>query len=519
MRTPLRSKGPRTQTSNVQSIQAPLGGWNAKNSIAAMPEGDAIKLINFFPTTVDCVLRGGNSAHSTGITGTTESLPVYNAEDGSSEMFACTSTDVYNASAAGAATAESLTVTNGKWQTINFGDGTNHYLIMVNGVDAPYYYNGTTWTLITGVSSPALTGPTLTGLINVTSYNGRLFFIEKDTLSFWYLAAGAAGGALTEFKLDSFAKRGGYLMWAATWTFDGGDGQDDYIVFMTSQGEVIVYRGTDPSTAANWVKIGTYYLGKPLGRRSFVQFGGDLIALTQNGAYPLSKSLQSASINESVALTDKIEKAFNEAALIYGTNFGWDCTLYPLKSALLFNVPFAEGGQHKQYVMNTITGSWCEFDNWDGECFAVYKDDLYFGASTVVQKAWNGTSDNGDEIIAIGKTAFNYFGMQSQQKKMNLFRPMLQVNGSINFLTGFDMDYEDKEISGVSSFSATGSSTWDVSQWDVGLWSSGLKTVRKWVSPSSDIGYCVSGGLKINTDSLEVHWVACDYVFETGGVI
>jgi len=519
MRRPIRTKGPRAQVSQVQSVPAPLGGWNAKNSIASMPPQDAIKLVNWFPTTTDCVLRGGNSAYSTGITGTTETLAIYNGMDGTNNMFACTSTDVYDASSPGAATAETLTVTNGRWQTINFGDGTNNYLIMVNGVDAPYYYNGTTWTLITGVSSPALSGATLTDLVNVTEYNGRLFFLKNNSLEFEYLAAGAAGGALTAFDLSSFANLGGYLMWAATWTFDGGDGQNDHIVFMTSQGEAIIYRGTDPSTAANWTRIGTYFLGKPLGRRSFIQFGGDLIALTQNGGYPLSEALKTAKIDERVSLTDKIEKEFNLSAGSYGSNFGWDCTIHPLKSALIFNIPVAEGGQHKQYVMNTITRSWCEFENWDGECFAMYNDELYFGASTVVQKAWSGADDDGNEIVAIGKTAFNYFGMQSQQKDIKMFRPLLQVNGDITFLTGFDIDYSDNEITGVSSFTSTGSSSWDVSQWDVGLWSSGLKIVRKWTSPAANVGYCVSGGLKVNTDSLEVHWTACDYLFETGGVI
>ena len=518
MRRPLRPKNPRGQVTSVQSVPAPIGGWNAKNSIAAMPPQDAVSLVNWFPTTVDCELRGGYAAHGT-VTGTVETLAVYNAMDGTNELYAVTDTDAYDVTSAGAGSAQTITVTDGKWQTLNFGDGTNNYLIMVNGVDAPQYYNGTSWTLITGVSSPALSGATLTDLVHVTEYQGRLYFLKNNSLEFEYLAAGAAGGPLTAFDLSSFANLGGYLMWAATWSFDGGDGMDDYIVFMTSQGEAIIYRGTDPSTAADWLRVGTYFLGKPLGRRSFAHYGGDLIALTQNGAYPMSSSLKTATIDERIALTDKIEKAFNDAANNYGSNFGWDVTLLPLKSALVFNIPIAVGGTHQQYVMNTITNSWCKFDSWNGECFTVFNDELYFGASGVVRKAWTGTIDLTNEIVAVGKSAFNYFGDASQLKRVTLFRPMLQVNGDIAFLTGLDVDFSDRSITGTASFSTSTAGAWGSATWGSGSWAFGLNTARKWTSPSYNVGYAFSGGVKVNADSLEVHWVACDYVYEDGGVL
>lgn len=517
MRSPVKVKNPRGQVSTVFSISAPTGGWNARDSIANMAANDAVKLINWFPTTTDCELRGGQTDHATGITGTVKTLAVYNQTTGLNKLYAVDDNDVWDASSSGAATAQSATVTNGKFQHINFGDGTNNWLIMVNGDDKPLYYDGSTWTSVDSGTTPALTGLTSTNIIHVNEYKGRIFFIEKNSLSFWYLAAGAAGGALTEFDLSSFCKEGGYLMWMATWSFDSGDGPDDAAVFMTSEGEVIVYRGTNPASASDWVLTGVYKIGKPLGRRSFLKYEGDLIAITQNGIYPLSAALQSE--DKRLALSDKIENAFNLAASSYGSNFGWDATYLPLKSAILFNIPLAEGGDHEQYVMNTITKAWCKFDSWNGECFAQFNNELYFGGSTVVQKAWNGTSDDGSEIIAIGKTAFNYFGQTSQQKRFTLFRPLLQTNGNISFLTGMDVDFSDNDITGLSEYSVISGATWDASNWDEGYWSSSLEIVRNWTSPTNNIGYAVSGNVKVNSDSLEVHWVANDYVYETGGII
>ncbi len=520
MRQPRRSRNTaKQQVSAVFSISSPTGGWNARDSLANMSPNDAVKLLNFFPTTTDCQLRGGNSSYSTGITATTESLMVYNGMNGNNKMFAADSNDIWDVSAAGAASAQSVTVTNGRFQHVNFGDGTNNYLVMVNGVDSPIYYNGSTFTTITGASSPSLAGPTLSRIVHVNVYKGRLFFIERDTLSFWYLPANAAGGTLTEFDLSPFCKEGGYIMWMATWSFDSGDGPDDAAVFMTSQGEVIVYRGTNPSSAADWVLAGVYFVGKPLGRRSFVKYGGDLIAITQNGAFPLIKSIQKADIDNWSATTNKIQDEFTKKASSYGSNFGWEAILYPLQNALIFNIPISEGGEHKQYVMNTVTKAWCEFDSWDAECFAEFNDEIYFGSGTAVYKAWAGKDDDGGNIIAEGRTAFNYMGDANQQKRFTMFRPMLQVDGDISFLTGIDTDFRDTETTGVASFSTTTSAVWDTALWDAAFWTSGLEVIRKWGSPASYIGYNVSGRLKIETNSLEVHWVANDYVYEMGGIL
>jgi hypothetical protein len=41
-----------------------------------------------------------------------------------------------------------------------------------------------------------------------------------------------------------------------TWTLDAGYGVDDYAVFITNNGEAIVYKGSDPSDPNDWSLIG-----------------------------------------------------------------------------------------------------------------------------------------------------------------------------------------------------------------------------------------------------------------------
>lgn len=520
MRVPLRQKNKlaRGQTASTQSIPAPVGGWNARDPLASMPPTDAVILENWFPQTTACQIRGGYTSHATGMTGNGKTLAVYNQLSGTNKMYAYTASGIYDVSSAGAVGSSKLSRTDGKHIWVNFGDGSSNWLIAVNGVDKPAYFDGTTWTAVDGVSTPALTGVTSTSIAYVNAFKGRLFFILKNTLDFWYLAAGAAGGALTKFSLAGEAVRGGYLMAMGTLTLDAGDGPDDRAVFVTSEGEVIVYQGTNPSSAASWTKVGSFYVGKPIGRRCLQKFGGDLIVITQNGVYPLTKAIQSNVIDNKEALSFKIEKAFNDASKEYFSIFGWKAIVFPKQSALIVNVPLAEDGIHHQYVMNTITQAWCKFTGWDAEDFAVYDGELYYTDGTVVNKAWvEGSRDGTANIVAYGKPAFNYFGKLGSQKLIKLFRPVLDVNGPLGFLAGIDTDFRETNLTGTVYYTPYSTSQWGTGVWGVALWGSGGQVTRQWTSPRNSPGYAAVGKIKIANQDLTVKWLSSDYVFEVGG--
>jgi hypothetical protein len=500
-------------------MPAPLRGLNARDSLANMGEGYALTLENWYPRTSYLEVRGGTANHLTGMTGVPKTLAVYNKLDGTSKMYAVTSAGIFDATTAGAVGANLLARTNGKHQYINYGNGTNNYIIMVNGVDKPAYFDGTTWTAVDNVTVPALTGLTTTSIVNVFASKGRLYFIEKNSLSFWYLAAGVVGGALTEFPLDSIAQKGGYLVAGATWTFDGGDGIDDAVVLVTSEGEIIVYRGTNPSSASAWSMVGRFDLGRPLGYRCLQKYMGDLLLITESGAFPLSQSLQSSTVNKEAAITNIIENDITQDAISYGANFGWEMTLLPSQSALILNVPITEDSSHEQYVMNTITKSWCKFTNWNAETFCEFNGDLYYATSTKIVKAWSGTSDLGSNIVATAKSSFSYFGSPGQQKHFTMFRPVLNVNGSVAFNTGLDVDFKDTAILDTANYTVTTAAVWDTAYWDLNYWSAGLEIIRRWTSPKQDIGYCGAVKIKVATNSLNIQWMSNDVVWQTGGVL
>lgn len=506
MRTPLLSKtSNRTAIAKTKNYPAPIGGWNSRDSYAKMAPTDAVILDNIYPDNSYCYWRYGSENFATGTTNNIKTLGVFTSLSGSQTVFGATSTGIYNVSSSGAVGASVLARTNGKHQIVNMGDGTNNWLMMFNGVDKPAYYNGTTWTAVDNLSVPALTGVTSTGLITGMVFKGRLILGEINTMKFWYLASGAVGGALTAFDLTTYASRGGYLVAMGNWTYDGGSGQDDRAVFVTSEGEVIVYEGTDPGVAANWARVGTYYFGKPLGRRCLCKYGGDLLVLTQNGIIELSKALTGV-VNESqFKLSDKIRKSYTESAISYGSVFGWEATIYPKENSLVVNIPNSEDGVHYQYVMNLTTKAWCRFTDWPAETFTIYNDQLYFAVSTKTVRAWarDRVADyTNTGISSLCAPAFTDFGVA---EKKHILGVAITANSPVGSSNG-----QMEAFSDFSTIAVTGG----VSNY---TFPNNPVLSHNWYSPAYPMS--MSASFSLNSGYPGTQWIATDWLYEIGSVL
>lgn len=499
------------------SVVAPIGGWNARDALGNMDEGDAVFMTNFWPATTYVQLRNGFSNHVTGLPDQVESLMAYSSAT-VNRMFAASGTAFYNVTSAGAVGAAVVSgLTNARWQHVNITTTAGSYMYTVNGTDSPRLYDGTNWTTITGASTPAITGVTTSNLIHVNLFKNRLWFVEKDSLRIWYLPASAVGGAATSFDLSAIARRGGYLMAMATWTVDAGYGVDDHAVFVTSNGEVIVYRGTDPSSTATWALVGVWQLASPIGRRCFVKYAGDLLLLTFDGVEPLAGALQSSRTNPRVTLSDKIQSAIGSAAVDYSATFGWQVIHFPKAGMILVNVPVAVGSQ-QQYVMNTVTKAWANFTGWNANCWELLSDDLYFGGNTVVGKAWDTNADNSQAITGECKQAFNYFGSRGVNKRWTLARPVIETSGTPAALFNINVDFDDTPPVATVSYSPAGFGVWNTSQWDSGTWGADLQVSKGWQGVTG-VGKCAAGRLKVAANGIQVRWMSTDYSLELGGIL
>ena len=68
---------PQQRRAVTASVPAPIGGWNARDSLGAMSPTDAVQMVNWYPTPSDILLRKGYTKHGTSLTGTVESLMNY----------------------------------------------------------------------------------------------------------------------------------------------------------------------------------------------------------------------------------------------------------------------------------------------------------------------------------------------------------------------------------------------------------------------------------------------------------
>ena len=499
MRVAQLSKSRRTRVSRIVNIPSPVGGMNTRDNPFDLPPQDAIIIWDAFPRADYIETRGGNAEYATGTTGNIKTLATYSALSGTESMFAATSSGIYNATSSGAVGAAVIARTDGKHQWTMFGDGTNNWLCMFNGVDKPAFYNGTTWTAVDGVSVPAITGVTTTGLIGACSYQGRLFLIEKDRLKFWYMPAGVVGGAAVAFDLAAQCSRGGYLMAALPFTYDGGSGMDDVIVFVTSMGEAICYKGTDPGTAANWVKLGTYFIGKPIGRRCMTKLGGDVLVLTENGIVKMSAALNGVVDDRAFYISDKIRNRLTSYIRSYGTVFGWEMIVYSKENALILNIPTVEDSTSLQMVMNVSTGAWCEFTVWDSGTYGILNSQLYFSELTKTYVAWSGTTDRGTAITCYAQTA--NFSVGSKEKKQV---KVITINGqaassSTPISIGLFLDGVSANYASTSTFPA------------------GTASVN--FSAFGGTGSYVGISISVNGSGVKFYWYATSLVFESGGLI
>lgn len=496
----------------VYSLPPPIGGWNTARAPVMMPETDALVLDNIYPDINDIRLRGGISEWATGLSGGWVRSFLKYVGGASSKIFASTDTGIYNVTLTGAVGAAASSCTNGDWEYSNLANSGGNYLIAVNGTDAAKLYNGTTW------SATTISGVTDSNLNHVVLFKRRLWFIEKNTMNAWYLAADAIGGAATVFRFGPVFPKGGYLVAQFVWSVDGGNGLDDYLITVSSEGEIAVYGGTDPASASTFALVGTYDVGVPLGKKCFVKYGGDVLYLSTRGIFPLSRMLISA--NRSDAISQKIDDAFKSSSTLYKANIGWHGVIYPEVNALVVNVPVIEETTYHQYVMNDVTKAWCRFTGWDLHSFTVFNDVLYAGGDGTVYLAWVGSTDDGEPITGISAQAYSNYA-RGLQKQPQLIRPVLSIQGTATVLARIDADFKNMIDNSVLALNFNGNTAlWDEAVWDSSVWSGEDGDIEsKWTAVPGEPGYLHSLRIQITTSSGELSWKGTNILSRMCGVL
>lgn len=504
---------PTRVTARPYTFPVATGGWNAYDAIDAMKPNEAETLINWFPETTFCRLRRGFVEFcDTGSTEPVETLASYNGA--TDELLACADGEWFEVTTGTAATlASGFTTSRFDWT--NFATTAGQYLILVNGEELPQIYDGAT--MVNAANTIGGIAATI-DLNRVCTYNSRVYYAEKDTLSVWYLPVGVFQGALTEMDVGPICTKGGKIAKIATWTRDNAAaGANEMFVIVTDQGEVLVYQGDYPGGA--WNLSARFAVGEPVsGTEAVVRLGPDCILIGEDGFQPMAHYLQlGQSQAQAVAISKKIGNAVTQAIRDAKAEDGWQGLLYPRANMLIFNIPRGSG-VFDQFVANTLTGAWCQWQGQNAYCWGLHLADPYFGgAAGIVYKADSGTSDDGSDIAAEYRGSYQHPTAPGLLKRAMMAQPTFQANGPLVVSFGIDVDYVNTNLVAPVSSIADGS-LWGTGVWGTALWGSGFTLQRNWISVSG-LGDSMAPHFKVQTGSISINLMSITLLVERGGFI
>lgn len=353
--------------------------------------------------------------------------------------------------------------------------------------------------VIAAGSAVTITGVATSDLTQVWLHQSRLWFVEKDSLSAWYLPAASIGGAAAELDLGAVFKRGGRLAFGASWSLDTGAGLDDVCVFVTSNGEIAVYQGTDPSNASTWSLSGVYDIARPLNKHAHFKAGGDLAILTEDGIIPVSEALRKdRAALQAVAITFPIEDAWKQAIANRTTEFPITPTLWQSQALLMIGVPGSGG---VAYVANARTGAWCRYIGWDVRCGAVASDRLYFGTNDGrVMRGQTGGTDDGVPYEARYVPKFSELGGQAL-KMANHAGLTFRAGGNPDFAIAAFSDYEIGTYPNAPVLLDDDAAAWGSGIWGDFIWggADSSRTFTRWKTVRAS-GFSIAPALAVTAN-------------------
>lgn len=543
---------PRRRVAQVKMFPAPTRGLVQNESMAAPRPGAALVLDNWFPTTTGARVRGGTRRYATLSTGgPAESLMTYHS--GSTQKFfgatEDTVFDITNVTDASAVPAGAAIIgqTAGYYGAQQFGTSGGDFLVIVNGADVMWQFDGTNWypvnandvrtldydggtgtfargqTLTGGTSGAtatiiAVNGDTVTGtlyigpvtggpyqdneaitsatgvadadgadtslstvtitnvgtdaLSHIWSFASRLFFIERETMNAWYLPVDSIGGAASAFSLAGVMQRGGTLIFGGRWSLDSGDGLDDKCVFVSSEGEIAVYEGTNPGSASEWALVGLYRIGRPMGKNATMRAGGDLLVATDQGLIPVSAAIQKDfAALESYAVSAAIRPTWQQSVR-ERSDLDWEVLKWPKENMLIVSQPRTTVYDDSQaLVANLQTGAWCRFAGPDVRCLSLHKNHAYFGANDGrVYRFEDGGSDDGAAYTCTYVGQFDHCGAISQTKSASQARATFISADPFTPQLSASANYRVDTPAAPASADEYAKSEWDFALWDIALW-------------------------------------------------
>lgn len=556
-------------TATPETLLASVKGLNGRDPLPNMNRLYALQLDNFFPTATDLMLRKGvrtyhncyDQEHRDRLNftrlfsyipsnngGVDNSCLVAVGGEGFVELPATPSTEPISRIDSYA--------TNRQWRAVNFTNSAGSWLWCCcgDGTNKARVFNGDEWKILGEDEDDDMPLSFSTEIYDVCSFKRRLWLARRDSTTLYYLDVLAIAGSVEEqsmysMPIGSLWDKGGYIIKIMNLTLDGGEGSDDYLCVFSSEGQIAMYKGTDPNGQDDWELVGVYNTSRPIGRNCFVKFGGDVIFMSEQGLVAVSSLVQNNVIEREKEEQTTTRKLFKSDIIqpiwkqavdnlkIIGKDIGLsfqqvgdycDLTLYPAQSMLICNFLYwyqltgnEERANFIQYVMNTETGAWCRFKDINCSGFVEHKGDVYCVGERKMYKFWEGFADNSVKITGTLKTAYVFPSGRGTNSRITLMRPIIQSQSAYTkYRLLIDTDYAEQGRIGYIRVNRAGEGgVWDENFWDEAVWDGRGLVSHQWATVRHYPGKAISIRFRIASVGQEIHLIGFDAISQTGGMI
>lgn len=528
LRVAAKAARPKRNVTQPKSMPAPIAGWNSAQNLGAMQPGTALVLNNFFPTKTGIRVRGGCQLHATVGTAPVESLLAYVGP--SRQLFAASNGSIFPITSVVNPTVPPAAAVTGRasnyYAHVNFATTGGYFMYAVNGTDNALLYNGTTWTPITGVSSPAITGVSTSGFSHVNVYRNRLYFVESGSMNVWYLPVDSIGGAAAVLSLNGIFAKGGSILFTATWSSESGaNAMQAYLVVWSTEGEAAVFTGSFPG-GTDWALVNVYDISKPLGKNGWFRAGGDIVVATEMGLVPVSAArFKDPAALGMDAISKDIEPDWKRLAQ-ERSGLPWEIAKWDRQNAYYVNTPITDPVQGlKTIVGNLTTGAPCQYTGWDTRTVVVHNDQMYFGTNsgTVFLAELSG-SDNGMPYVAEVAFAWDHLGVPAFLKTVGQAKAdftttlpfVAQLSDSTNYNQAFPTPPNAPADVAANSVFDTG--LFDSAVFDAGTQFYRVSTYWRSIGRTGEVHSMQVQITNNNVNTPSVELIALHLLFDTGEI-
>lgn len=540
---------PSPQASQTTRLIAPIRGIDARTILARGDPEYCIYCFNLLPSEFGMRVRRGYREWAINIdnggnlgVGTIIPFEASDNDQANNRLFAVNNEGIWDVTTEEGAPSFVLDFSlagNGQDTTAEAGygvftqyttDADEQLLFYADSANGLFQYSELTDTWIRAIN---ITGPVIEEVVFVTSHKKRLWFVEGNSNSAWYLPDASIAGTAKQFFFGSKFKHGGNLGGLFTWSIDPGSGLDDLLVAISRSGDILPYQGTDPDSSDNWASAGQWFIGAmPKGNRFASDYAGNLQMLSSYGLITMDELIKGVDGKDINAFTQsqKIAVFVRDQMADLRLDRGWNVKLLPSQGLLMINQPVKASGVFQQFVQNTTTQGWgfwrdlpaLYFEEWLGRSYFSTADGRVVVQDVNIDEVLitpdPGSPINGKPIDFSILTSYQSLGMPAVFKRGKYLRADFIARESPTQSSLFRYDYDISEVTNLNTTQLNTVGQWDADLWDQGFWGTNIAEGFEQLQGGWGMGRYVAISMRGNSTT-ETTLIGWDIVWDAGSPI